>query len=549
MLLACLLLAMTTGRSFGEERLLLDRRLETLRRILPDAASPSADAAHAVELLRSAGLGGLQVTPRGPLEAGERGDVVLDVVAVGRFADAERFFRLASLSPRLIDVEALTLTASPNRLLRVTAVLRLPFRPTRAPVAAPPEGFEALLRGVPRAQRDLFLRDVALSAAKSQAIAGLRRARRNPRLFLAELAAAVRERPVALDHASLTGDEFSVRGFSVGEGALRVLERRLERGFFRLADFQLAREGACHHFEARGRSPIVGPEAELPLPAEDPFQREEAPCRPDRDPVEPVTVKTSAKPAAGAFTVRLRDLDLADAFQVLGASSGRGYLVDGDVRGRVTLDASAVSLAELQGMLERQFGLHLVESASFVRVARGSRATAPTPAPDSPRLSLAGKRGELRDVLASLAEADPGLRSLGPAGPLGRVSAWLRDAPAAELFAALVEGAGLQAREEDGQRVLMGPSDTASPQPIASEGPERRMVVRAEDVTAQELVPVAIAANGDTWVAFSYSPTGGLITHRAGDRLADATVRSISATDVVLDTEEGPLTAPLAVAR
>jgi hypothetical protein len=54
-----------------------------------------------------------------------------------------------------------------------------------------------------------------------------------------------------------------------------------------------------------------------------------------------------------------------------------------------------------------------------------------------------------------------------------------------------------------------------------------------------------VAAAGDTWLAFAYSPNGQLYAYRAGDRLADAQVRAVESTDVLLETDEGPLRVPL----
>ena len=45
----------------------------------------------------------------------------------------------------------------------------------------------------------------------------------------------------------------------------------------------MARQGACRRFEARGQSPVAGPEAELPLPTDDPFRQDDGSCRIDRD--------------------------------------------------------------------------------------------------------------------------------------------------------------------------------------------------------------------------------------------------------------------------
>src|SRR5215468_10162389 len=280
--LLALVAASPPPRDFAEERLLLDRRLETLRRILPDGPSPLADVALLRELAEGAKLLRVEVTARPAVENGNRGEVPVEVVGFGRFGEVDRFFRSVALSHRLIDVEALTLTATPEDVIRLTAVVRLPYRPLRAPLPAPPESPRGRPTGVAKPILDAYYRDQSMALAKSEAIAALRRTRRNPRVFLAELAAIPRDRPVVLSYASL-GDDFVVRGLGVGEGPMRALESRFERGFLRVSDFLMARQGACHRFEVKGRAPVAGIEAELPLPAEDPFEQDDAPCRVDRD--------------------------------------------------------------------------------------------------------------------------------------------------------------------------------------------------------------------------------------------------------------------------
>ncbi|HEX9202929.1 MAG TPA: hypothetical protein VF964_03120, partial [Vicinamibacteria bacterium] len=354
MLLAVLaLLAAQPARPFNEERLLLDRRLETLRRILPDGPTPTADQALVRELAEGAKLGRVSLLVRPPAEAGARGDVIVDVAAFGRFADVDRFFRRVALSARLIDVESLTLSATTEDVIKMAAVLRLPFRPAKAPLPAPPE-VRTRPTGVPRPALDAYYRDQALALAKSDTVVQLRRARRNPRLFLSELAAITRDRPVVLNFASL-GEEFLVRGLAVGEGPLRVLQSRFERGFFRVAEFLMARQGACHRFEVRGRSPVAGTDAELPLPAEDPFDQDDAPCRADRDPARAVVVKAPSQkaPGKGPLTVRLREVDFADVFRVLHLLTAQGFLVDGDVTGRVSTDLSRLTLEEALIAIEK----------------------------------------------------------------------------------------------------------------------------------------------------------------------------------------------------
>src|SRR6185503_15652081 len=97
----------------------------------------------------------------------------------------------------------------------------VPYRSMRAPALRPPDSVFAA--SATRQEAEAFGKEQALLAAKAEEIASLRRARRNPRLFLSELAAVVRERPVVISRATL-GDEMLISGLVIGEGAMRDLQ-------------------------------------------------------------------------------------------------------------------------------------------------------------------------------------------------------------------------------------------------------------------------------------------------------------------------------------
>jgi hypothetical protein len=542
------------SRPYADERLLLDRRLETLRRILPDGANPPADAAMVRTMATSVRLSRLEVTARAPEESGPRGDVVLDVTATGRYGEVDRFFRQVALSPRLFDVESVTLASSPDGLVRLTSVVRVPYRPARAPVPAAPEGLRARPPGVPRPQAEAFVQDQALALHKSELIESLRRARRNPRLFLSEIAAVVRDRPVTLSHAALQGDDFTIRGLSVGEGPTRTLESRFERGFFRVSDFLMSRQGACRRFEVRGKCPVAGLEAELPLPSEEPFEQDDAPCRVDRDegrvlvvragapPPKPGPKGGSAPPPTGPLTVRLRDVDVADVFQVLHLLSGQAFIVDADVVGRATVELAGVTLEEALVAL-RKAGLDIADRGPIRRVAtdRGE-AQVVAPMGGSPPATFALKRADAREVLASMTDMDPGLAALGPQGSLGRCSLWAKDLPLPDLRAALLSAVGLGERFEEGRRILSRRSASDEPVfPVAAANDERHLVLRPQDLAVLEFEVAGVGTGGGGYLAFAYSPTGVLNAYRPGDKLADGVVSSVESTDVVVDTDDGPL--------
>jgi hypothetical protein len=539
-----LLVAATPPRPFSDERHLLDRRLEALRRILPDGPTPVADTALVKEMAEAAKLTSVEASPRPPVESGAKGDVAVDLQAVGRFAEAERFFRQVALSPRLLDVEALALTATPEDTVKLTALIHLPYRPAKAPLAATPEGTRARVAGVPKPQADVYIRDQALALAKSEAIAALRRTRRNPRLFLSELAAISRDRPVTFTYANL-GDEFLVRGLTVGEGPVRALESRFERGLFRVAEFLMQRRGSCVQFEVRGRSPVAGPDAELPLPADDPFIQDDAPCRIDRDANRGPQVKgPNAKvPGKGPLSLRLRDLDWTDVFRVLHLLTGQGFLVDGDVAGRVSLDLSGVTLEEVLTALQKS-GLRISEPGPLRRVAlgRGPLQWKAASTGSAPTANFLLKRVDVREVLAVMTDLDPTLAALGPEGSLGRVSLWVKDLSVADLRSALLDVAGLSERFEEGRRLLeRKPQGEAALVPVAAASPERRLGLRPQDLTVMEFELAGVASSPEGWLAFAYSPAGTLNAYRANDRIADGIVKTVESTDVVLETDEGSL--------
>jgi hypothetical protein len=547
-LLALLALLAVTApqRPFSEERELLDRRLETLRRILPDGPNPASDVALVREMASSAHLSGTEVLARPPAESGSRGALTLDVTAFGRLPDVDRFFRAVALSYRLIDVESMSLAATPENVGHLTAVLRLPYRPGKAPVPAPPEGTRARVAGVPKAQADGYTRDAALALAKSEQIVTLRRSRRNPRLFLSELAAVMRDRPVVVTAATLA-DEFLIRGITVGEGPARALESRFERGFFKISEFLVARHGACRQFEARGLSPVAGLDAELPLPNEDPFAQGEAACRIDRDAGHSVVVKGLSKkaPGKGLLTLRVRDVDLPDVFLMLNLLTNEAFVVDGDVQGRTTLELSRVTLDEALAALLKAADLKAVSTGAVRRImpAKAPVPRAGTPARSgSPAMSFGLKRADVRDILAVMTEADPSEAALGPLGNLGRLSVWAKATPLGDIRAALLDSAGLVEHTEDERLILeRHPGSGETLAPVAGMAPDPKLVFRPSDLSFSEFELAGLVSDGDRWTAFSYAPSGALNAYRNGDRLADGVVRSVESTDVLLDTEDGPL--------
>jgi hypothetical protein len=595
LLLAFVLAAAAPPRPFTEERDLLDRRLQAVARALPDGPRPPADLALVRSLADSARLQVSALTARPPAESGGRGEITLDLVAFGRFTNVETFFRQAGRSPRLVDVVSLALNATPEDTIRMTAVLRLPFWPTQNRLPAAPEGTSERAHGVARVTAEQFARDQALLLAKTDAITELRRSRRNPRLFLAELATAAEDRPAVLTEISWGDELFVVRGLSIGEGPTRTLARRMEHGFFRVSEFLMARQGACRRFEARGRCPIAGSEVELPVAHDDPFRQDEAPCRVDRDPGPAQTLRAAGarvKTAPGPITIRANELDTVDLAFVLHDLTGQSFIVDDDVRQRLNVDLEGVTLEEALSALAkvrifvgppgalRRISMHPVSPwrptppptpvpTSEPTAGPGSDGasaddeldplaaaalqapppTTPTAAPRDapPRVNLTVKRASVREILAALAQADPTRRTVAPAGTLGHATVWARNLDLAVLRGAVLETAGLlEVQGDDGMRAVqrsdVPAAGTGEPLlPIDPAPPLRRLALRPSDLSPDDFELAAIGGDSGAWRAFAYSPAGTLHGYRPGEPLADGSVRSIDATSAMLEGEDGPL--------
>jgi hypothetical protein len=291
---------------------------------------------------------------------------------------------------------------------------------------------------------------------------------------------------------------------------------------------------------------VAGPDAELPVPLGDPFVQDDAPCRVDRDPGGRIVVRgptpTAKNPGDGPLTLRLRGLDLADAFQALSLVSGTGFLVDADVAGRLDLDVTRLTLEETLELIREEAKVEIGESGRVRRVSRTRAPAGAAPPGGGEPVSFALKRTDVRELLAFMTDIDPATAALGPPGFLGRLSVWASGVPLLELRAEVLAATGLVERLEEGRRVLeRATGGEEEPMPVAGIARETRLTLRPEELAILEFELSGVASGGGDWLAFAYSPTGQLHAYRAGDALADAIVRSVQSTDVVLETSEGPL--------
>ena len=185
----------------------------------------------------------------------------------------------------------------------------------------------------------------------------------------------------------------------------------------------MAKQGACHRFEARGKSPVAGPDAELPVPGGGPVRagRPAVPRRPRRRAHD-----RGARDAPPRRRTRARDRSRCACATSTSATCSRcspslgagGFVVDGDVAGRASVELTRATLDETLAALRKGAGVEI--AASGAGLARRDGAL-------PPRREARGRRRAARELRA---QAGGGAR---PAGGDGRRRPVARGARARRL--------------------------------------------------------------------------------------------------------------------
>ncbi len=542
-LAAVLIQSPPPGRPYSEERQLLDRHLAQLARPLPNGPSPEGDAALLKQVALDSGLRSVEIGAATITETGSLGQSRRSVTADSTFPDADRFFRALQSSPRFVDVESLLLRALEFGV-HIEARVRLYHRPVKAVSTAglDPAHLRDRTRGATREDAARFAKDEQLALDKSITMDDLRRRQTSPRMFLAETGAAFRDAAAALTFGSFDGDtgRFSLRGVVAGDGSSAALERRLEDGFFRVREFSRAPKNGCYQFEVVGEAFRAGPQAALPLPVDEPFRAAEPLCQQDRD------ATFSGAPGAmlrasgsGGLSLRVVDGDLADVAAMLETLSKEPFVIAEDVRGRINLELTSVSVDEALHVLPVR--VDLVGNVRLLRVNSDSAAPPPSAEEATPvaRFSLRAKRLRADDVFAAIAETEPSYASLGPSG-LPKVSVFARETLAGDLRRALIAATGLEESREESLRVLRRHDHAGNVGPLTASS-AGRVYFRPRDLAVGELALAAIGRMGDEMTAFVYSPLGEIVPLRVGDALADGFIAAIDLSGLLVDTSEGPV--------
>ena len=533
-----------------------ERAIETAKRLYPPAEMWEDDVANLIKRARSAGIADLRPTPVtiAPilLDGGRPSPLELRRLTVSGEAEYEavhRFLALAAGGPRRIDLEGVRLVAAPGSTVAYTIRLGLPvYTGDPAPAApAPPlatTGARTPQEAHDRAREAVFQARLAEISSRAERLEALQRvlaryeeraARARAFAALAQFHAAVGRLDIALTELRLE-DAIAIEGVAIGAAARAGLRPALEAAGLSVRDLPFSRQGSCHRFSVTAPVPLVEVE-DVGASANGPFDAATAAAC--AAPEGRLRGRIAARGAAAdGITARLRGVDVPDLFRILAAVTPLGFVVDGDVDGRVDVDYERAPIDDAFGAMGAA-GI-VGQAGALVRVsnvAAGVKVEAPKDSPTGGPISLDLKDADVRDVFR-LFGMITGLRYELPVGFEGRASVFVRDAPSDRVVDAVADAAGLRPRTA-GDRVVL--EEKAPRRPVPAARVAGRYPREPAKVGVEDLQPLGAALVDGAWQGYAYGPGRVLWTLVPGARFFDGEVKSVTATAVTFDVAGKPV--------
>jgi hypothetical protein len=534
----CLLVASAQATRASEDPVLVAAKLETLRRILPDAPEAAEGVAglqRTLELLAlraSFDLVGLSTVAHQEVVANGVGYVPADVTLVlktsadpdavshGLAAFLDSLERLS----RLPIFDRLSFQAQADGSLRLACLVRLYFQP---PVVPALEGSELVKAKVATIEK------LKAEAGWPRWRLGALTRKGSPRTYLTSL---------VLEPQKIT---------ATGVAPWPATARDWARSFpLDVTSLEWAQEDACQRFTAHARfrhatdeaprpaeGPALGAALLVGRAADDVSCGAPAPSGPRLPPIR--------RSGQGPLTLRGRALDLVEVVLLLARAAGQALVVDDDVAGRVDVELENVTLDQALAALE-PYGVFASPPATIRRVSRGARPVALVlPTGQEAPASFWFWRARFEDVFSLLADAS-GDGVLVPRPPLPAVSVYASDLPGDVVYTAVAAAAGLALRHEAGLFRAERPG-TAAQELVAAVSKGGGAPPPLATVSAEQLALSALTANGKTWTAWMLTPRGSLLGYAAGDRFLGGQVFSVDARGVELRTEITDPRSPLRI--
>lgn len=527
-------------RSLWEERASLEAKLEVLRRRLP----PESEARNARTMLRRATetavrVDDVELAPGSevvPLDDGRPSTLRalrLEVAGRGTPFDLETFLtRVGILDYWLRDLESLEAEGEGGEELafRARFVFLVEARPEE-PAPARPLDLQQVRAKV--AELGARVRLVEAWSARTD----------DGRLHEAAALLDAFSEPLPARFTSLRVDErIALEGVTVGAAARAGLLAGLEQAGFAVTRLETPAGGACRPFalaavrgaRERAMETVAGPAGE----------RAAALCA---DTGAPVPSRIEARGVEGGeLALRLRDVDIPHVFFVLHELTGAGFVVDGDVGGRVDVEIASATLEEILAALSAS-GLVIGEPP----LRRVSRATVEPLAGEftGEPVSLSFQDADLVDLLCVFEEITS-LEIRVPPGLDARATIHVSDLPWDHAIEALIASARLGSAV-DGTQVFVGPpaevasgrrtlwSDACRVRAPAKGSPVAGLRPPPAELGATDLTLAGVGSGRDGHRGYAYGAWRRMVRLAPGDRLFDAQVKAVAPEGVTLALDGG----------
>lgn len=352
----------------------------------------------------------------------------------------------------------------------------------------------------------------------------VRRVRANNRLgdAAALLDAFPREASLRLTGADL-GAALRLEGVSIGAASRATLVGKLKEAGFSVSRVQLPPTGACRPFAltavygTRPTEIVDDPAMQSPL------------CRVE---AVPNAGRIAARGTNGPLTLRLRDIEYVDLFQVLNELTGESFVVDPAVKGRVDVELENATFDEafaaMNGLVIGPGPLHIV---SLTKKPEQTQTYEGEP------ISMMVTGAHLPGILC-LFEEVTGLKMMAGPGAGARVTAYAHDVPWDRLMETMLATAGLE-YTIDGTTVFTGSREGAVraceyPDDSTS-GALTNIGLTVEQLGRTDVGVLGVVKHEGKWKAYLHGPRHRLWLVEPGQKLFDATVRSVGPEGVTFE--------------
>jgi hypothetical protein len=253
----------------------------------------------------------------------------------------------------------------------------------------------------------------------------------------------------------------------------------------------------------------------------------------------------SATPVTGSerLALRLRDVHVAEVFRALHELTGDGFVVDGNIGGRTSVEIAAADVAVALAEVARGADLAIAREQPVWRVRRSERQREIIVPPRvGVQISMKLSRAEISDL--TLLFKDVGeIDIVVPDGDLGEASVFASDIPWDTCLWQAFDAAGLRVRRDGERRIVAardpgfpGPARTRTPRRLSQDAFQAEMQAianahpgRRVDFIAPRCSDVDLAGVGrfdGEWRFFAYM-SGQLDAGLAGQRLLDGAVETV----------------------